>query len=57
MRARLVTKGGCIRSDSSMTADKYASVAVLRKVMPSSVVNADRISRTSRPMMCGLVHK
>lgn len=57
VRARLVTKGGYIRRDSSMTAAKYVRLAAPRNVMSVSLSKVDRISAMSWRMASGWVHK
>lgn len=57
MRVRFVTKGGYRRSDSSMTAERYFSEGLVRKVISVSLLKEERISLTSRLMVRGFLHR
>jgi hypothetical protein len=56
-RAKLVTKGGYMRRDSSITASRKVRPYWVRKVMSLSLVKALRISKTSWLITCAWVHK
>lgn len=57
MRVRLVTIGGYRRSDSSMTAERYFSEGLVRKVISDSLLKEERISLTSLLVVRGFLHR
>lgn len=57
MRVRFVTNGGYRRSDSSMTAERYFSEGLVRKVISVSLLKEERISLPSMLMVRGFLHR